>query len=58
MRFRHFERAFGTSSEELLTRVLVDDAGAYEAAMMQKHREHWAHGEFFKDFRSELNCAA
>ena len=42
------------SGVELLMQCAVSDCGAYEAAMMQAHREHWLHGEFFKDFLSGL----
>lgn len=34
---------------ELLLHCLVDDAGAYEAAMMNAHRHLWVHGEHFRD---------
>ena len=32
---------------ELLMYCLVDDAGAYEAAMMTAYKQHWSHGEYF-----------
>lgn len=32
---------------EVMAHALVDDAGGYEAAMMERHRERWLHGEFF-----------
>lgn len=38
---------------ELKLHCIVGDAGAYEAAMMGRHREHWVCGEFFKDFLSQ-----
>lgn len=36
-----------TGDAELLLLAQVDDAGAYEAAMLSAHRAHWAHGEHF-----------
>lgn len=36
-----------TGGAELLLLSKVSDAGAYEAAMMNAHREHWSHGEYF-----------
>lgn len=47
-RMRHI-RAY-TGSAELVLSAVVPDAGAYEAAMMDRYREHWARGEFFHDF--------
>lgn len=35
---------------ELVTYCLVDDAGAYEAAAMERCRQHWSHGEYFHDW--------
>lgn len=32
----------------------VDDAAGYEAAMMERHKKHWAQGELFHDFRSQI----
>lgn len=36
---------------------LVDDAGAYEAAMMGAFREHWIRGEYFRDFTGSMDVA-
>jgi len=36
-----------TGAAELLLLAKVDDAGAYEAAMLNAHRAHWSHGEHF-----------
>ncbi|HKT52854.1 MAG TPA: hypothetical protein VJP88_00265 [Caulobacteraceae bacterium] len=44
-RLRHY---VGEAEPVLVAKVA--DAGAYEAAMMERHREHWARGEFFHDF--------
>lgn len=38
---------------ELLLQCAVSNCGSYEAAMMQAHKGHWSHGEFFKDFLSD-----
>ena len=35
---------------ELVTYCLVDDAGGYEAAAMERCRQHWSHGEYFHDW--------
>lgn len=48
-RFRHFATQFGQSGQ-LLLKCMVEDAGRYEADMMEKHRAHWVKGEFFRDF--------
>lgn len=36
-----------TGDAELLILSRVSDAGAYEAAMLNAHRAHWARGEYF-----------
>jgi len=48
-RFRHFTNQFGQSGQ-LLLKCQVNDAGRYEADIMEKHRAHWVRGEFFRDF--------
>ena len=35
---------------ELKMYALVDDAGAYEAAMMERFESYWVKGEYFRDF--------
>lgn len=47
MRYRLTRMRQKHPSAELLMHCLVDDAGSYEAAMMNAHREHWSHGEYF-----------
>lgn len=39
-----------TGSAELLFLAQVPDAGAYEAMMLDRCREHWSHGEYFHDW--------
>lgn len=48
-RMRLLGHEFGMSAEVLLA-ARVPDAGAYEAHMIDIHREHWLHGEVFRDF--------
>lgn len=35
---------------ELVGYAFVDNAGEYEAKMMENHAEHWSHGEYFHDW--------
>ena len=35
---------------KLVMSALADDVHEYEASMMERHREHWVHGEFFRNF--------
>lgn len=41
---------------ELQMYCLVDNAGGYEASMMHAYKEHWIHGEYFKNFMDSSNA--
>ena len=47
MRYRLTRMRQKHPDAKLLMYCLVDDAGAYEGAMMQRYKQHWSHGEYF-----------
>lgn len=48
-RWYELKHQHGTAPERVLI-AQVPDAGAYEAMMMERYREHWIGGERFRDF--------
>lgn len=51
-RIKQIGRKYGDAV--LLLKVQVADAGSYEAAMIDRYKQYWAHSEFFHDFRTQV----